>query len=212
VGISFVLMSNITDHLFFKTFIMKKITLILAFATAIFTSCNNGSDTPKDAVDAAKDNNDKKEDQKTLAVTEDDSKFLVFAADAGMTEVEASKLANTQTVGAKTKEFADMMIKDHSAAGDEVKAIAAAKNVTLPAGISEDHQKALNDLGTKKGTDFEKEYIAMMVDDHQKVVDKFKDAAENCKDTDIKGFAAKTLPGMQAHLDHAKALKDGMKK
>ena len=77
---------------------MKRISLMLAVALATTTmySCNDSStkdgdttDTTKtvDAVEAAKDTNDKKEDTKTIAVNEDDSKFLVFAADAGMTEI-----------------------------------------------------------------------------------------------------------------------------
>ncbi len=192
---------------------MKKISLFLAiaFASAVLYSCGNSSDAPKDSVEAAKESNDKKDDDKVLAVTEDDSKFLVFAADAGMTEVEAAKLAATKNVSQGVKDFAAMMVKDHTAAGEEVKTLAGNKKVTLPAGISEDHQKALTDLGAKSDADFSKAYVNMMVDDHQKVVDKFKDAADKCKDADIKAFAVKTLPTLQGHLDHAKKLKDGMK-
>jgi putative membrane protein len=204
---------------------MKRISLMLAvaLATATMYSCNDSgtkdgdtttADTAKtvDAVEAAKDTNDKKEDNKTIAVNEDDSKFLVFAADAGMTEIQAAQLAKSQTVSDKTKAFADEMIKDHTAAGDEVKALAATKNVTLPSAISDDHQKAIKDLTDKKPADFEKAYINMMVDDHQKVVDKFKDASDKCKDPDVKALAAKLLPKLQGHLDHAKMLKDGLKK
>jgi putative membrane protein len=193
---------------------MKRISFMLAIAMATTTmySCNDGGDKAPDAVEAAKDSNDKKEDINTIAVNEDDSKFLVFAANAGMTEVQAAELAKNQPVSEKTKAFADDMIKDHTAVSNEVKALAATKNVTLPAAISEDHQKAIKDLTEKKGTDFEKAYIKMMVDDHQEVVDKFKDASDKCKDPDVKALAAKLLPTLQAHLDHAKMLKDGMKK
>ena len=193
---------------------MKRISFMLAVAMATTTiySCGDSADKAPDAVEAAKDINDKKEDINTLAVDEDDSKFLVFAANAGMTEVQAAELAKSQTVSDKTKEFADHMIKDHTAAANEVKALAATKNVTLPATISDDHQKAIKDLTEKKGTDFEKAYVNMMVDDHQKVVDKFKDASDKCKDPDVKALAAKLLPTLQGHLDHAKTLKDGMKK
>ena len=195
---------------------MKKISLIMAIgvATAFMYSCNNSgnNDASKDPVVAAKDSNDTKEDKKVLGVDEADSKFLVFAADAGMTEIQAAELANAQKVSAKTKEFAAMMIKDHTAAGNEVKALAGTKNISLPADIGDDHKKAITNLGDKKPADFEKAYFEMMVDDHQKVVDKFKDASENCKDSDIKAFATKTLPTLQMHLDHAKMMKEGTKK
>ena len=191
---------------------MKKISLALAIALATFTmySCKD-ADKPKDPKDVATETNDKKDDAKALGVSEDDSKFMVFAADGGMTEVEASKLAQSMGTSKQVKEFADQMIKDHTMAGNELKSLAATKNVTLPATVGEDHQKAITDLSNKKGADFDKAYVSMMVDDHQKTADKFKDASENCKDADIKAFAAKTLPIIQGHLDHVKALKDGMK-
>jgi putative membrane protein len=188
----------------------------LAIATASLYACNNDSSASKDKgpdpVEAAKDTNDKKEDANTMAVTEDDSKFLVFAADAGMTEIQAAETAKSMAISDKTKAFADEMIKDHTAAADQVKALAATKNVTLPAAISDDHRKDIDDLSKKKGSDFEKAYVNMMVDDHKKVVDKFKDASDKCKDPDIKALAAKLLPTLQGHLDHAKMLKEGMKK
>ena len=187
----------------------------VAIATATLYACNDSSkNTEKapDSVEAAKDTNDKKADANTMGVTENDSKFLVFAADAGMTEIQAAQLAKTEAISAKTKAFADDMIKDHSAAADEVKALAGKKNVTVPDAISDDHRKDLDDLGKKKGADFEKAYVNMMVDDHQKVVDKFKDAADKCNDPDIKALAAKLLPTLQAHLDHAKTLKEEVKK
>jgi len=190
----------------------RNFVLAIAFATASLYACNNGTDKTPDAVEAAKDTNDKKDDANTMAVTEDDSKFLVFAADAGMTEVQAAETAKSMAISDKAKGFADEMIKDHTAAAEQVKELAATKNVTLPTAISDDHRKDIDDLSKKKGSDFEKAYINMMVDDHQKVVDKFKDASDKCKDPDIKALASKLLPTLQAHLDHAKMLKDGLKK
>ena len=191
---------------------MKKISLALAIALATVTmySCKDG-DKATDPKEVASETNEKKEEANALGVSEDDAKFLEFAADGGMTEVEASKLAQSMGTSKQVKEFGDQMIKDHTAAGNELKSLAATKNVTLPATVGEDHQKAINELSNKKGADFDKAYVNMMVDDHQKTVDKFKDASENCKDADIKAFATKTLPTLQGHLDHVKALKDGMK-
>jgi putative membrane protein len=191
---------------------MKKISLALAFALATLSmySCGDG-DKAKDSKEVATETNENKEEANALAVSEDDSKFLVFAAEGGMTEVEASKLAQSMGTSKQVKEFGDQMIKDHTTAGNELKSLAATKNVTLPTTVGEDKQKAINELSNKKGADFDKAYVNMMVDDHQKTVDEFKDASENSKDADIKAFATKTLPTLQGHLDHVKALKDGMK-
>jgi len=50
-----------------------------------------------------------------------------------------------------------------------------------------------------------------MVDDHKKDVKAFEDAAKNCKDSDLKAFANKTLPTLKMHLQVIEKIKKGMK-
>jgi len=50
----------------------------------------------------------------------------------------------------------------------------------------------------------------MMVDDHKKDVDEFKETANDAKDPDIKAFASKTLPTLEEHLTKIKAINDAM--
>ncbi len=76
----------------------------------------------------------------------------------------------------------------------------------------EKQQKHIDELKTKKGADFDKAYVELMVDDHKEDVDKFQDEANKGNDADVKAFAAKTLPVLQTHLDHVQKIKDGMKK
>jgi putative membrane protein len=61
------------------------------------------------------------------------------------------------------------------------------------------------------GAEFDREYVEMMVDDHEKDVAKFKEQSEDSSDPDAKAFAAKTLPTLQKHLDLIKALQAKMK-
>jgi len=134
-------------------------------------ACNNGNN--KDAVEKADSANDQKADSSTsqapaLAVDENTSDFMVKVANGSMTEVEVSKLAQDKTKNERVKHFAAMMVQDHSQANDELKGLASQKNVTLPAAISEDNQKHKDDLSKKNGKDFDKSYMKMMVDDHQK--------------------------------------------
>lgn len=190
---------------------MKKlsVSLMLLLAAWSFQACNNEGNS-SDSVENAKDSNENKEDATT--VKEDDSEFLVEAASGGMMEVQAGQLASTKAQNARVKAFGAMMVRDHSKANDELKALAASKNITIPTTLGEDHQKHVNDLNEKTGKDFDEAYMSMMVDDHKKDVDKFDDASKDAKDADVKAFAAKTLPVLRAHLDSAKAVHDGLKK
>ena len=67
-----------------------------------------------------------------------------------------------------------MMVKDHSKANEELKAAATAKNITLPAAVSDKCQKKVAELSEKKGADFDKAYADLMVSDHKEDIDEFK--------------------------------------
>jgi len=186
---------------------MKKVSVFLMFLLAAwcFEACNN--DKAKDPVEAAEEAN-----ENNKAVKEDDSEFMVKAANGGMLEVELGKIAATKAKSQKVKDYGNMMVTDHTKANEELKALAATKNITLPATLSEDEQKHINDLNQKKGVDFDKEYIDMMVKDHKKDIDEFEEASKEAKDTDVKTWASKTLPTLRTHLASAQSINDAMKK
>ena len=195
---------------------MKKISsLILITIICIAQSCNNSDN--KDSVDKANDMNDKKDttgvtsDAKkdtmaTMPVNDDVAKFAVKAANAGMAEVQLGKMAGEKGTAKGIKEFGSMMVKDHTKANDELKELAASKNITLPAAVGDDMQKHIDDLSKKTGKDFDKDYVDMMVSDHKDAIDAFEDAAKNSKDSAFKNFAVKTLPTLYKHLGAAKAI------
>src|SRR5215204_6234316 len=76
------------------------------------------------------------------AVVQDN--FWSKAAQGGMAEVELAKLALQKSTNADVKKFAQMMVTDHTKANDELKALAAKKNVTLPTDIGS-HKSTLDD-------------------------------------------------------------------
>jgi putative membrane protein len=198
----------------------------LSFFIAL-CSCNSGT---TDSSAEAKDSNAAKMDStgtskmdstgataRTAAtipasVSKDDAKFVVDVADAGMTEVQLGQLAQQKGVAKDVKEYGAMMEKDHTAAGDKLKAQAASKNITLPSTVSNDMQKIIDDLQKKTGKDFDKAYINQMIDDHKKVISKFEDEIKNGSDPDIKAFATSTLPTLRKHLVEAEKCSKMMKK
>ncbi|QEC66702.1 DUF4142 domain-containing protein [Panacibacter ginsenosidivorans] len=197
---------------------MKR-ALCLSFIAAGFLalgSCGNNASN-QDSVDSAKDANDMKDTtsmmnstdssaMNTMPVDKDAADFAVEAANGGMMEVELGKLAQEKASDSRVRDFGAMMVKDHSAVGDKLKSIAAAKNITLPAEMGDKAKKEMEDLSKKSGKDFDKAYMNMMLDDHKKDVKNFEDAADKCKDPDLKTFASTTLPTLRMHLDSAKAI------
>jgi putative membrane protein len=189
---------------------MKKLSLFFMILAAgwSFQACNNANKSQTDTVEAAKDSN---ENNNKMAVKEDDSEFMVKAANGGMMEVEMGKLAQTKGHSKAVKDFGTRMVNDHSKAGDELKALAASKKVTLPASLDQDAQDHLTNMGKKSGADFDKDYVDMMVDDHDKDVKMFEDEEKDAKDPDVKAWVSKTLPTLKDHQQSIKAIKDKMK-
>jgi putative membrane protein len=207
---------------------MKKISFIL-LALPFAIACNNSSN---DSVDKADSANNAKSDTSTsnmsttpstdtsatsnkmsgtMSVDKGTSDFMVKVADVGMTEVKLGQMAQDKGMNQRIKDFGAMMVKDHTAAGDELKNLAQRKNVTLPETVGNDHQKKIDDLNKKTGKDFDKSYIDAMVDGHQATVNDFEKMSKNEKDADVKAWVDKTLPTLKMHLDSARAIKKGLK-
>ena len=136
--------------------------------------------------------------------------FMKDAAEAGMAEVEIAKLAKDRALNPRVKNFAEMMINDHSAANNKLQTIARDKSTTLPSTLGK-HQDHLEDLSKKNGAEFDKAYMKMMVDGHEDVVKEFEKCSQNGTDPDVKTFAAQTLPTVRMHLDSAKAINKALK-
>ncbi|MGZ5041769.1 MAG: DUF4142 domain-containing protein [Usitatibacter sp.] len=137
-----------------------------------------------------------------------DVKFLQETAADGMAEVELGKLAQQKAMREEVKGFATRMVDDHSKANEDLKAVAAASGVDLPAGPDKKHQKMMAKLEKLSGGDFDRAYMHDMVVDHLKDVHEFREHAKSRKDNEAKAFAARTLPTLQGHLDAALATND----
>lgn len=193
---------------------MKKLIGILCMSCLFFfVACNSGTNK-EDSVDSATSMNDSilpdsnSASMSSAPASEQDAKWAVEAANLGMTEIELSKVAQTKATDPRLKSFADMMVTDHTAASDKLKALASAKSITLPDKLSDKSQKDLDDLNKKSGKDFDKAYLKDMLSGHKDAVDAFEKGSKDLQDADLKNFATTTLPTLQMHRDSIKAIED----
>ncbi|MYM30336.1 DUF4142 domain-containing protein [Duganella sp. CY15W] len=143
--------------------------------------------------------------QTTIAKADADR--LVAIAQANIAEVAAGKMALDKSSNADVKEFAQMMIDDHSKGLDETKKVAAAKNITLPSDTDAEHKKIADELQKLSGAAFDKQYVSKAgVADHTKVHAALKKDIANAKDADVKALASKLEPTVGHHEEMAKKL------
>lgn len=132
-----------------------------------------------------------------------DAQFMRKAAEGGMAEVELGKLAQDKASNKDVKQFGEHMVRDHSKANDELKSLAASKNVTIPDAPSLKDKMLYERLSKLSGDQFDKAYMNAMIKDHETDVPEFRKESKIAKDSDVRAFAAKHLPTLEGHLKMA---------
>ena len=137
--------------------------------------------------------------------------FVNAAGQASLVEIRTSELAIEKSTSADVKAFAQMLIDNHKATIDRLKAAASSASLMPPADVLDDfHMRRMNDLVETDGdADFDADYAALQVDAHNDAIKLFEDYS---KDTDataqLKMFADETLPTLQAHKAEAEKIRD----
>jgi putative membrane protein len=140
-----------------------------------------------------------------------DKSFVEKAAVGGLAEVEMGKMAQQKGSSDQVKQFGSRMVDDHSKANDELKQIASSKGITLPTDLDAKHKSKMEKMQKLSGAQFDRAYMDDMVSDHKQDVADFKKEANSGKDSDIKAFAAKTLPTLEDHLKMAQSTESAVK-
>ncbi|RWP48962.1 DUF4142 domain-containing protein [Mesorhizobium sp.] len=141
----------------------------------------------------------------------DTATFSRTVASAGQFEIESSKLAQGKNVAADVKDFASLMVKDHTKAGEDFKAALEQSQTTAsvtpsgPALLPKD-QAMLDQLKTLDGDEFQAKYIVLQTEAHKQALALFSTYARSGEDPALKEFAKKTLPTLRMHEERIKDL------
>ncbi|MDP1875520.1 DUF4142 domain-containing protein [Phenylobacterium sp.] len=136
--------------------------------------------------------------------------FARLAAQSDMLEIQSSQLAVERAQDAEVKAFAQMMVEAHTQTTRDLNTAiqATGQQITVPTTPDEDVTDELNDLREEAAADFDKEYIDLQVDTHQKALNLMQRYAADGDMPGLQAFAAATAPAIQQHLDQAKAIQD----
>jgi putative membrane protein len=137
-----------------------------------------------------------------------DKAFIHQAAIGGMTEVQAGKMAVTKGGSASVKEFGQHMIEDHVPNNQALMALAQQNGTIVPSSLDHAHEKEVIMLRTETGRSFDKLYIHGQIIGHEQMAQVMAAEIKSGTDPDLKAFAQKSLPVVEAHLKMARQLKD----
>ncbi|WP_114777343.1 DUF4142 domain-containing protein [Botryobacter ruber] len=193
---------------------MKKLASTGFIACALLAGMAACDSQKTDSVEQAQETNEQKFEESEMEERKaDQSEFLTKAASSGMFEVEAGKLAQKQAQNAEVKNLGQTIASGHEKANSDLKSLASQLNITLPDSMSQEHMDKLKELQEKKkGAEFDKAYVDMIVSAHESDIDMFENASENMQAQEVKSFASNKLPALREHLDQAKQLKEKLNK
>ncbi|AAZ96697.1 conserved hypothetical protein [Thiobacillus denitrificans ATCC 25259] len=135
-----------------------------------------------------------------------DVQFAVDAAAAGLAEVEVGKIAMKRAASDGVRQFAEVILEDHSRANEKLTAIASQKNISIPKAPNDAARRRLDELQSLAGEAFDRALLSHARDDHQAAIALYSREAESGSDPELRTFASETLPKLQQHLQHVEVL------
>jgi putative membrane protein len=135
-----------------------------------------------------------------------DQQFVDFAAQTDMMEANLGQLAATQASAEGVKDYAQMLVADHTNDYTQLSTMASKANFEIPKGLDAAHDKMIAPFKKLKGVAFDRHYIEEMIAGHTKAIQVYTKEASDAQSADLKAYASQALPTLQKHLDAAKTL------
>lgn len=144
--------------------------------------------------------------------TDIDRSWINDQLEDGDEEVRLGRLAQERGGDADVRAFGAMMVETHTMAGTDLKRIANRHNVPADdnaARADDDDDDEFERLSKLSGAEFDRAYLALMVDEHEDAIDALEEKAnDDGEHADVKEWAAKTLPDVRQHLERARSLRE----
>lgn len=134
--------------------------------------------------------------------------FVDVIASGNRFDIESSKLAATMAKNQTVKDFAAMMVSDHTASNAELTNTAAGLSPSVtPSPVPDESQQA--DLAALRGAGdaFDRLYLEKQVAAHEKALALLQAYSANGEAPALKEFAAKAASVLEGHLKLALTLK-----
>ncbi len=132
--------------------------------------------------------------------------FLRTASEAGLFEIEASRIAIARGGSPAVRRFAEATLRDRVSIDTDLQQLALSVGVQLPVQLNATMQARLAVLATLTGSDFDRAYarnVGIMAQEEALLA--FERAA-NEEGERIERFAASQLPTLRKHLEWARQL------
>jgi len=133
--------------------------------------------------------------------------FVDTTAASDMYEVEAARMAQEKGQSDAVKQFAQMMIDDHTTSSENLMAAAGqVSGITVAPRMTAMQQQMLRELQNTGTEAFDGVYKQQQINAHQQTLNVLQNYAQSGTEEPLKSFAATTAPVVEMHLAAANEL------
>ena len=135
-----------------------------------------------------------------------EQEFLSKAIKGDNSEVALGNLAAERGGSVGVKSYGKVLVTDHTQHRQEVETLARQMGAPAPTEKTPEAEQEYSKLSGLSGAEFDKEFVADMIMDHEKDIAEYKQEADSGKGPVAK-LAAQSLPVLERHLKLAEGLK-----
>jgi putative membrane protein len=147
-----------------------------------------------------------------------DTQIAAIVVTANQVDIDAGKLAKSKAHSKQVKDFAQLMITDHTGVNKSASELVHKLKVKpednpTSESLKKGGQDNIAKLKKLKGAAFDRAYVDNEVTYHQAVLDALdKTLIPSAKNEELKALMVKVRPAFVAHLEHAKQLQASLGK
>jgi putative membrane protein len=133
-------------------------------------------------------------------VSAGDRAWLVMIHQDDLADVKYGRLAERKGTTAAVRHAGSMLAADHRALDQKVIRVAGDVDVELPKTERAEQVTLVQRLNKEAGSRFDRDFVAAMVEDHEKAIDRTEEQVRSGSSPEVTALARTALPGLRKHL------------
>jgi putative membrane protein len=181
-----------------KTIQVTTLALVLVFGAGL-SACSDRAEADREGYALVDDPN---------FLTETEKEFIQYASEMHVGEIEMGQQAKQKSTNEDVKKYAEAVIETHTDALEELSD--RTEGIDLSKTASQDAQGHVEFLSPLSGTQFDKEFVDLMIADHQSAFDSFKALQAGAQSANLKRYMTAAQSDLEARLNEARELQKNL--
>jgi putative membrane protein len=140
-----------------------------------------------------------------------DQDFVIKAISSQIGEIKLAETAVKNGSAKEVRDFAQMVVDDHTKVRDALMEWAKNSKLVVVQGLEKEYKEKVSRLSKVEGAAFDREFMKIMVGDHEKSLQAWQAHAKTTSDRNLKKLIEQTAPTVREHLKHAQKISSSLK-